>query len=79
MPTAICKTCHKTRNWRNRRGVRLADLRCECGGELTRARHFASCKQTECIHPEWQKDWRGCWDFISHQKCPEYQDRYEAY
>lgn len=36
MPTAICD-CGKVRHWRNQRGTRLADLRCECGRPLRRA------------------------------------------
>lgn len=30
MPTALCE-CGKAVHWRNQRGVRLADLHCECG------------------------------------------------
>lgn len=36
MPTAICE-CGKTYQWRNQRGSRLADHRCECGKRLRRA------------------------------------------
>lgn len=36
MPMAICE-CGKTRHWRNQRGARLADLRCECGKPMRRA------------------------------------------
>ena len=32
MSTATCSQCGNTVSWRNRRGARLADLRCECGG-----------------------------------------------
>lgn len=34
MSSAICSECGRIRSWRARRGARLADLRCECGGEL---------------------------------------------
>lgn len=30
MPTALCE-CGKAVHWRNRRGMKLADVRCECG------------------------------------------------
>lgn len=39
MPTAICESGHLT-DWRNRRGSRLADMRCRepgCGKPLRRA------------------------------------------
>lgn len=34
MASATCKACAKEVYWRAQRGVRLADLRCQCGGEL---------------------------------------------
>jgi hypothetical protein len=37
MPAAICTTCNQVSHWRNQRGVRLADLKCRCGGELKSA------------------------------------------
>lgn len=38
MPEAVCLTCGDCRHWRNQRGVRLADLRCKCGGQLRKFR-----------------------------------------
>jgi hypothetical protein len=32
MPTAICTTCGETIRWRNQRGVKIADFKCQCGG-----------------------------------------------
>jgi hypothetical protein len=37
MPTAICTTCNELHHWRNQRGMRLAEMRCKCGGELKAA------------------------------------------
>ena len=34
MSNAICTVCGKEKHWHARRGSRLADLRCECGGKL---------------------------------------------
>lgn len=32
--TARCKTCNKANNFRNQRGAKLSDRRCDCGGTL---------------------------------------------
>lgn len=32
--TARCTVCSKSHNFRNRRGARLSDSKCECGGTL---------------------------------------------
>ena len=34
MAWAICKACGRREHWRAQRGERLADRRCQCGGEL---------------------------------------------
>lgn len=34
MAWATCQSCGKAVHWRARRGCRLADIRCTCGGEL---------------------------------------------
>ena len=62
MPTAICITCGKENQWRNQRGVRLADLRCyhknpdgtRCGGKL-RQRTKEEREQDFAEYQEWKR------------------------
>ena len=40
MPTAICNECHRLSWWGGKRGERLADRPCRCGGTLRAARLY---------------------------------------
>lgn len=62
MPVAICKSCGKRKHWRNQRGTRLKDIRCECGGELRRRTTEeidADAKASWEEYLAWKKDHPG--------------------
>lgn len=52
MPQAVCEKCGKTLDWRNQRGVRLADFTCPCGGKFRRPPHAAKRPYTHgwCVY-----------------------------
>lgn len=48
MARAICKACGKVVGWRARRGSRMSELRCDCGGGLRGYREDLD----PTLHPE---------------------------
>jgi hypothetical protein len=54
MPYAVCCNCGKRVPWRNQRGVRLKDLRCQCGGPLRKKTHAEIEADNNLSRNEWR-------------------------
>jgi hypothetical protein len=53
MATAICGQCSDVLHWHTRRGVRLADIKCDCGGAYKAAvwtEHGYKARETQAVN-----------------------------